>query len=59
LPNGATVDKELEHSEVEYWVSIGMYLAHGFHQLSQVFVAEEMDDAATVPVDEEEEQVEH
>lgn len=52
LPNGTTVDRELGKDEVEYWLSVGMYLAHGFHLLTNVFAAEQMDDEATVEVDE-------
>jgi hypothetical protein len=35
LPNGTTVDRELGKDEVEYWLSVGMYLAHGFHLCSR------------------------
>lgn len=56
LPNGDSIERELELKEVEYWVSVGMYLAHGFHLLSTVFAAEQMDDAANVPLNNEEEE---
>ncbi|HEY0749920.1 MAG TPA: hypothetical protein VGD26_02115 [Chitinophagaceae bacterium] len=56
LPNGNTIDRELEKSEVEYWLSIGMYLAHGFHLLTTVFAAEQMDEQATIPVADDDEE---
>lgn len=55
LPNGTSVDRELEKDEVEYWLSVGMYLGHGFHLMTTIFAAEQMDDLATVPVPESEE----
>lgn len=55
LPTGQTINRELEKDEVEYWLSIGMYLSHGFHILSTVFAAEQMDDQSTVMPDDSEE----
>ncbi len=52
LPNGDVVERELEQAEVEYWLSIGMYLAHGFHSISTIFAAEAMDEEATVSTEE-------
>lgn len=52
LPNGTTVDRELERDEVEYWLSVGMYLAHGFQLITQCFAAEQMDELSTVPIQE-------
>jgi hypothetical protein len=57
LPNGSSVERELEINEVEYWLSIGMYLAHGFHLLTTVFAAERMDDEANAPIPEQDEEV--
>lgn len=56
LPNGQTVDRELDRDEVEYWLSVGMYLAHGFHLLTTVFAAEQMDAEATVAVEQTEQE---
>lgn len=56
LPNGASVEKELSYDEVCFWVSLGMYLAHGFHSISTVFAAEQMDEDATIEADPAEEQ---
>lgn len=58
LPNGDSIDRELEKDEVEYWLSIGMYLSHGFHLMTTVFAAEQMDDSANVPLDNEDEEKE-
>lgn len=55
LPNGATTEREIPQDEAEYWISIGMFLAHGFHQLTTVFQAEMMDSEATVQQEDDEE----
>jgi hypothetical protein len=43
----------LEKDEVEYWLSVAMFVSHGFHLMSTIFAAEQMDDAATVLAEEE------
>lgn len=53
LPNGAVTERELEKDEVEYWLSVAMFVSHGFHLMSTIFAAEQMDDAATVLAEEE------
>jgi hypothetical protein len=55
LPNGQIAAREIDKEEAEYWISVGMFLAHGFHQLTTVFAAEQMDDAANVDIPEGEE----
>jgi hypothetical protein len=52
LPNGTTVDRELDLVEAEYFISVGMYIAHGFSLLTTVFAAEQMDEAANVELPE-------
>lgn len=54
LPNGTIVEKEMEKIEAEYFISMGMYIAHGFQLLTTVFAAEQMDDQATVEVEQQE-----
>jgi hypothetical protein len=66
LPNGEVAVRELSKEEVEYWLSVGMYLGFGFHHITAVFAAEQeeadvedtevFDLPDLVPVDDEEEQ---
>lgn len=56
LPNCSEVEKELSYEEVCFWVSLGMYFAHGFHTISTAFAASQMDDEATVELDPEQDQ---
>ena len=56
LPNGEVVERELSKDEIGFWVSLGMYLAHGFHAISTIHAAQQMDDFGTIDVDPEEEQ---
>lgn len=44
LPNGAIVERQMERTEAEYWISLGMYVGHGVSQLTTVFAAERLDD---------------
>jgi hypothetical protein len=52
LPNGDSVDRALSKEEVEFWVSLGMYLTHGFHAITAAYAVDNMDDEANVPVSE-------
>lgn len=41
LPDGTNVTREMSKEEAEYWLSIGLYLAHGFHHITAIFAAEQ------------------
>lgn len=42
LPDGTIAEREMEQTEAEYWLSLGMYLGHGFHAITTQFQAEMM-----------------
>lgn len=52
LPNGTTIEREMEREQAEYWISIAMCISHGLNLISLSFVADQMDDQANVPIPE-------
>lgn len=40
IPNGSKISKPLEKEEAEYWISLGMFVAHGLNSMMMVFAAE-------------------